>query len=50
MMAIGTNVAVVCLESVADDKERQHLLSKLAQHHQVGWACQLAIASMTHEV
>ncbi|KAK9797387.1 hypothetical protein WJX73_009806 [Symbiochloris irregularis] len=35
MMAIGTDVAVVCLESVADGKERQHLLSKLSQHHQV---------------
>lgn len=36
MMAIGTDFAVVCLESVADAKERQHLLSKLSQHHQVG--------------
>ena len=35
MMAIGTDVAVVCLESVADDKERQHLRSKLSQHHEV---------------
>jgi hypothetical protein len=26
MMAIGTDVAVVCAESVTDDKERQHLL------------------------
>lgn len=26
MMAVGTDVAVVCAESVADDKERQHLL------------------------
>ena len=33
MMAIGTDVAVVCLESVADAKERQHLLSRLSEHH-----------------
>jgi hypothetical protein len=26
MMAIGTDVAVVCADSVADPKERQHLL------------------------
>lgn len=26
MMAIGTDVAVVCAESVTDDKERQNLL------------------------
>jgi hypothetical protein len=26
MMAIGTDVAVVCGESVTDDKERQHLM------------------------
>lgn len=26
MMAIGTDVAIVCAESVTDDKERQHLL------------------------
>lgn len=26
MMAVGTDVAVVCVESVKDDKERKHLL------------------------
>jgi len=30
MMAIGTDVAVVCGESVSDDKERQHLLVRTA--------------------
>ncbi len=31
MMAIGTGVAIVCAESVADAKERQHLLSSLSK-------------------
>lgn len=35
MMAIGTDVAVVCGESVTDDKERQHLMSKLSKTHTV---------------
>jgi hypothetical protein len=35
MMAVGTGVAIVCDESVADAKERQHLLSKLSKHHEV---------------
>ncbi|KAF8071339.1 hypothetical protein HT031_001423 [Scenedesmus sp. PABB004] len=35
MMAIGTDVAVVCAESVADAKERQHLLAKLSATHEV---------------
>lgn len=35
MMAIGTDVAVVCAESVPDDKERAHLLAALRRHHQV---------------
>ncbi|WIA12391.1 hypothetical protein OEZ85_012437 [Tetradesmus obliquus] len=35
MMAIGTDVAVVCADSVTDPKERQHLLSKLSQSHEV---------------
>lgn len=35
MMAIGTDFAVVCLESVADEGERQHLRAKLSEHHQV---------------
>ena len=34
MMAVGTDVAVVCLESVADPKERQHLLASLRRHHE----------------
>ncbi len=32
-MAIGTDVAVVCLESVANNKERQHLKDMLRKHH-----------------
>jgi hypothetical protein len=35
MMAIGTDVAVVCGQSVTDDKERQHLMSKLSKTHTV---------------
>lgn len=35
MMAIGTDVAVVCSESVRDDKERQHLLENLRKRHKV---------------
>ena len=35
MMAIGTDVAVVCAESVPDDKERARLLAALRRHHQV---------------
>ncbi|KAF6262116.1 Amidinotransferase [Scenedesmus sp. NREL 46B-D3] len=35
MMAIGTDVAVVCADSVPDAKERQHLLSKLSSTHEV---------------
>lgn len=35
MMAIGTDVAVVCSESVHDDKERQHLLARLSATHSV---------------
>ena len=34
MMAVGTDVAVVCLESVADPQERQHLLASLRRHHE----------------
>ncbi len=35
MMAVGTDVAVVCLESVADPAERQHLLASLRRYHEV---------------
>lgn len=35
MMAVGTDVAVVCADSVPDEKERQHLLSRLRRHHEV---------------
>jgi hypothetical protein len=31
MMAVGTGVAVVCAESVADARERQHLLASLSR-------------------
>ena len=34
MMAVGTDVAVVCLESVADPAERQRLLAALRRHHE----------------
>ncbi|KAK9815839.1 hypothetical protein WJX72_010576 [[Myrmecia] bisecta] len=35
MMAVGTDVAVVCLESVADPKERERLRARLAATHKV---------------
>eukprot|EP00803_Ostreobium_quekettii_P000695 evm.model.scf_906EXC.1 EVM.evm.TU.scf_906EXC.1 scf_906EXC:3950-9498(-) len=35
MMALGTDVALVCADSVEDGKEREHLLGKLKQHHKV---------------
>ena len=35
MMAVGTDVAVVCLESVAHEGERARLAAKLAQTHTV---------------
>ncbi len=48
MMAVGTDVAVVCLESVADPKERRHLLASLRRHqevrHRAGQGPMLAVA------
>jgi hypothetical protein len=40
MMAIGTDVAVVCAEAVEDAGERAHLLERLNRHHtvRVPWA------------
>ena len=35
MMAIGSDVAVACLEAVANPQERQHLLASLRRHHEV---------------
>lgn len=35
MMAIGTDVAIVCAESVEDEKERNHLLASLRKTHEV---------------
>eukprot|EP00890_Picochlorum_soloecismus_P005996 jgi/Picsp_1/6398/NSC_03746-R1_amidinotransferase family protein len=35
MMAIGTSVAVACLESIADDKERKHFVEKLSKTHEI---------------
>ena len=35
MMAIGTDVAVVCAEAVPDAAERAHLLERLRRHHTV---------------
>ncbi|GBF99812.1 hypothetical protein Rsub_12565 [Raphidocelis subcapitata] len=35
MMAVGTGVAVVCGDSVADPKERRRLLDSLAKSHEV---------------
>ena len=35
MMAVGTDAAVVCLESVEDPKEQQRLVDALEKHHTV---------------
>ena len=35
LMAIGTDVAVLCSESIVDERERQHLLARLSTHHEV---------------
>lgn len=35
MMAVGTGVAVVCADSVADPAERRRLLGSLSKHHEV---------------
>jgi hypothetical protein len=35
MMAIGSDVAVVCAEAVPDARERRHLLASLRKHHEV---------------
>lgn len=35
MMAVGTDVAVVCLESIDDDKERRHLVDRLSKTHTI---------------
>lgn len=35
VMAVGTDVAVVCLESVADPAERKRLKGSLSTHHEV---------------
>ncbi|PRW20869.1 hypothetical protein C2E21_8675 [Chlorella sorokiniana] len=35
MMAIGTDVAVVCLESVEDEAERRHLQQRLSKTHTI---------------
>eukprot|EP00798_Chlamydomonas_sp_ICE-L_P016096 gene16096-22238_t len=45
MMAIGTGVAIVCAESVADPKERQNLISSLSQTHEV---VQISLDQMDH--
>mmetsp|Transcript_1413 Transcript_1413/g.4899 ORF Transcript_1413/g.4899 Transcript_1413/m.4899 type:complete len:565 (+) Transcript_1413:75-1769(+) len=35
VMAIGSSVAIVCTESVPDAKERQHLVSRLSETHEI---------------
>ncbi len=35
MMCVGTGYAVVCLESIADLKEREQVRAKLAVHHEI---------------
>ena len=35
MMAIGTSVAVACLESIVDDKERRNFVQKLSKTHEI---------------
>lgn len=35
MMAIGTGVAVACLESIKDEKERKNFVAKLSKTHEI---------------
>ena len=37
MMSVGTDVAVICLASLASDAQRRAVLTKLEEHHEVGW-------------
>ena len=49
VMAIGTDVAVVCLESVTDSAERQRLKASLSVHHEVNhFAAHLCISRLRH--
>lgn len=43
MMAIGTDVAVVCAEAVEDAAERAHLLQRLSRHHKARGTICLAL-------
>ena len=45
LMAIGTDVAVVCLESVTEEKERQHLSSRLSRHHEARLSAKTSTAT-----
>ena len=36
MMSVGTDVAVICLASLASDAQRRAVLAKLEEHHEVG--------------
>ena len=35
MMSVGTDVAVICLASLASDAQRRAVLAKLEEHHEV---------------
>ena len=48
MMAVGTDVAVVCLESVADPAERQHLLASLRRYHEVRYPVRVYMCALLH--
>mmetsp|Transcript_25245 Transcript_25245/g.54866 ORF Transcript_25245/g.54866 Transcript_25245/m.54866 type:complete len:494 (-) Transcript_25245:950-2431(-) len=45
MMAVGTGVAIVCAESVADERERARLLSSLRKTHEV---VEISLKQMDH--
>ena len=50
MMAIGTSVAVACLESITDDKERKHFVSKLGKTHEILDISQAQMAALCGNV
>lgn len=50
MMAIGTGVAVACLESITDDKERQHFVAQLGKTHEIVDITQAQMAALCGNV
>ena len=50
MMAVGTSVAVACLESITDDVERKHFVSELSKTHEIVDITQQQMAALCGNV